>query len=139
MINTSPLLNYVSSLHDIKAINQWRTDVEQQLQEAFDQGQPIRDIIHCRSNFIDEALIFLWEHVGLHQTDLSLFAVGGYGRREMLPYSDVDIMILSESELNTDKNRWFQVLSLHFGMLVISNRASVFVRFKVVLNKQPMT
>lgn len=105
MINTSPLLNYVSSLHDIKAINQWRTDVEQQLQEAFDQGQPIRDIIHCRSNFIDEALIFLWEHVGLHQTDLSLFAVGGYGRREMLPYSDVDIMILSESELNTEQEQ----------------------------------
>ncbi|EPW8351404.1 hypothetical protein ACWQBV_003678, partial [Acinetobacter baumannii] len=25
MINTSPLLNYVSSHHDIKAINQWRT------------------------------------------------------------------------------------------------------------------
>lgn len=105
MINTSPLLNYVSSLHDIQAINQWRTDVEQQLQEAFDQGQPIRDIIHCRSNFIDEALIFLWEHVGLQHTDLSLFAVGGYGRREMLPYSDVDIMILSESELNTEQEQ----------------------------------
>ncbi|AWL29115.1 [protein-PII] uridylyltransferase [Acinetobacter defluvii] len=105
MINTSPLLNYVSSNHDIQAINQWRTDVEQQLQEAFEQGQPIREVIHARSNFIDEALIFLWEHAGLAQTNLSLFAVGGYGRREMLPYSDVDIMILSESDLNAQQEQ----------------------------------
>ncbi|NNP72232.1 protein-P-II uridylyltransferase [Acinetobacter defluvii] len=105
MINTSPLLNYVSSNHDIQAINQWRTDVEQQLQEAFEQGQPIREVIHARSNFIDEALIFLWEHAGLAQTNLSLFAVGGYGRREMLPYSDVDIMILSESDLNAEQEQ----------------------------------
>ncbi|RYL27798.1 [protein-PII] uridylyltransferase [Acinetobacter piscicola] len=103
MINTSPLLNYVSSHHDIQAINQWRTDVEQQLQEAFEQGQPIREVIHTRSNFIDEALIFLWQHAGLDQTDLSLFAVGGYGRREMLPYSDVDIMILSENDLTAEQ------------------------------------
>ncbi|QOW46378.1 MULTISPECIES: [protein-PII] uridylyltransferase [Acinetobacter] len=103
MINTSPLLNYVSSNHDIQAINQWRTDVEQQLQEAFEQGQPIREVIHTRSNFIDEALIFLWQHAGLDQTDLSLFAVGGYGRREMLPYSDVDIMILSENDLTAEQ------------------------------------
>ncbi|MCH4243853.1 [protein-PII] uridylyltransferase [Acinetobacter gerneri] len=105
MINTSPLLNYVSSHHDIQAINQWRTDVEQQLQEAFEQGHPIRDIVRARSNFIDEALIFLWNHVGLDKTDLGLFAVGGYGRREMLPYSDVDIMILSEEDLSEEQEK----------------------------------
>ena len=36
MINTSPLLNYVKSNHDIQAINQWRTDVENQLQKGFE-------------------------------------------------------------------------------------------------------
>ncbi|SPL70352.1 [protein-PII] uridylyltransferase [Acinetobacter stercoris] len=105
MINTSPLLNYVSSDHDIKAINQWRTDVEQQLQEAFERGHPIREIVRARSNFIDEALIFLWKHTGLDKTNLGLFAVGGYGRQEMLPYSDVDIMILSEEELSQDQEK----------------------------------
>ena len=103
MINTSPLSNYVSSNHDIQAINAWRTDVEIQLHTAFDQGVPIREIILARSNLIDEALIFLWSHFQLHQSNLGLFAVGGYGRREMLPYSDVDIMILSEEALTPEQ------------------------------------
>lgn len=103
MINTSPLLHYVSSPQDIKAINQWRTDVEQQLQTSYENGQSIREIILARSNLIDEALIFLWEHAKLDQTSLGLFAVGGYGRREMLPHSDVDIMILSQDELSNEE------------------------------------
>ncbi|OTG82404.1 [protein-PII] uridylyltransferase [Acinetobacter sp. ANC 4648] len=105
MINTTPLLSYVSSNHDIQAINQWRTDIEKQLQESFDLGHPIREIVRTRSDAIDEALIFLWDHAELNQTNLSLFAVGGYGRREMLPYSDVDIMILSEEELTQEQEK----------------------------------
>lgn len=105
MINTSPLLNYVKSNHDIHAINQWRTDVEKQLQDGFESGQSIRDVVNTRSNLIDEALIFLWQHAGLDQTNLGLFAVGGYGRREMLPYSDVDIMILSEDEITPEREQ----------------------------------
>ncbi len=105
MINTLPLENYVKSNHDIKAINQWRSDVENQLQAYFDQGQSIREVILARSNLIDEALKFLWQHAELQTTNLGLFAVGGYGRREMLPYSDVDIMILSEQEISTEQEQ----------------------------------
>ncbi|MDV2468849.1 [protein-PII] uridylyltransferase [Acinetobacter chinensis] len=105
MIITSPLHNYVKGTHDIQAINQWRTDVEQQLQESYEHGQPIREIIQTRSALIDEALKFLWQHAELETTDLGLFAVGGYGRREMLPYSDVDIMILSEDEITAEQEK----------------------------------
>ena len=119
MINTHPLLNYAKSNHDIKAINQWRSDVENQLQESFENGQSIRDIILARSNLIDEALQFLWQHAELDQTDLALFAVGGYGRREMLPYSDVDIMILSEDEISPEQE---QLISIFISSLwVVGN------------------
>ncbi|OAL81803.1 [protein-PII] uridylyltransferase [Acinetobacter sp. SFA] len=114
MINTHPLLNYAKSNHDIKAINQWRSDVENQLQESFENGQSIRDIILARSNLIDEALQFLWQHAELDQTDLALFAVGGYGRREMLPYSDVDIMILSEDDISPEQE---QLISIFISSL----------------------
>ena len=99
MIETLPLLDYVKDDQDIRAINQWRNDVEQQLEQYFKEGYSIRQIVLARSNTIDEALTFLWKYAGLEQSELSLFAVGGYGRREMLPYSDVDIMILSEHDL----------------------------------------
>lgn len=99
MIETLPLLDYVKDDQDIRAINQWRNDVEQQLEQYFEEGYSIRQIVLARSNTIDEALTFLWKYAGLEQSELSLFAVGGYGRREMLPYSDVDIMILSEHDL----------------------------------------
>jgi len=102
MIITSPLLDYVTSHHDIKAINQWRADVEQQIQEYYENGHSIRDVVIARSNLIDEALIFLWKYAGLDQSRLGLFAVGGYGRKEMLPYSDVDIMILAEDEIDPE-------------------------------------
>ncbi|WP_288395747.1 [protein-PII] uridylyltransferase [Acinetobacter soli] len=102
MIITSPLLDYVTSHHDIKAINQWRADVEKQIQEYYENGLSIRDVVIARSNLIDEALIFLWKHAGLDQSRLGLFAVGGYGRKEMLPYSDVDIMILAEDEIDPE-------------------------------------
>lgn len=105
MIKTSPLLNYVSDKHDIHAITLWHTDVEKQLQDSFDQGESISKVIRARSDLTDEALIFLWNHAKLNLTDLSLFAVGGYGRREMLPYSDVDIMVLSKNELTEEQEK----------------------------------
>ncbi|WOE32540.1 MULTISPECIES: [protein-PII] uridylyltransferase [unclassified Acinetobacter] len=105
MINTPSLLNYAENNHDIQAINAWRSDIEDQLQAYFDQGVSIREIILTRSSIIDEALEFIWQHSGLDQTNLSLFAVGGYGRREMLPYSDVDLLILSDHEITPQEEQ----------------------------------
>ncbi len=106
MINTVPLLQYLSDPQDIKAINRWRSDIEQQLQTCFDEGYSIRHIISTRSQVIDEALSFLWSHAGLADSPLGLFAVGGYGRQEMSPYSDVDIMILSEDTLSSQQEQY---------------------------------
>lgn len=103
MLSLATLSDYVTLGDNIKGINVWRKDIEDQLDQAFSQGTSIREIITARSDQIDHALGFLWQNAGLDQTELGLFAVGGYGRREMLPYSDVDILILSEDELTSDE------------------------------------
>ncbi len=41
----------------------------------------------------DGLLITLWKQSGL-PSSLSLLAVGGYGRAQLLPYSDVDVLVL---------------------------------------------
>ena len=63
------------------------------LMARFDEGADIEDLIFARSWIVDQVLIRCWE-AKLGSLDGSLVAVGGYGRAELLPGSDVDIMIL---------------------------------------------
>lgn len=102
MIQTTLLKNDLRFPDDIQAINQWRETVEMELEQYFEAGHPIRDTLKARADSIDSILNLLWLHAGLDQTKLALFAVGGYGRREMLPCSDVDIMVLSEQDLSPE-------------------------------------
>jgi [protein-PII] uridylyltransferase len=65
------------------------------------QTQPVANLVRARAKFIDEILASLWHHFDLdRQKQLSLIAVGGYGRGELHPFSDIDLLILTESRLN---------------------------------------
>jgi [protein-PII] uridylyltransferase len=65
------------------------------LQERFAADEPIEDLVRDRARLVDITLRAAWvRHAGRFADDLALVAVGGYGRGELHPSSDIDVMVL---------------------------------------------
>ncbi len=60
---------------------------------------PIDKLVKSRKIVVDMMLGGLWTHVGLDKEKLTLLAVGGYGRGELHPHSDIDLLLLYQNEL----------------------------------------
>jgi [protein-PII] uridylyltransferase len=60
----------------------------------------INDLLSSRAIFVDAILKKLWCQHHLDEYQISLVAVGGYGRAELHPQSDVDILLLTQEEVN---------------------------------------
>ena len=75
---------------------QWRqrnTEQLTQLKRRFSGGLPAEEVLRERSQQVDNLLGDLWITQALPST-AALVAVGGYGRGELFPGSDVDLLIL---------------------------------------------
>ena len=69
----------------------------------FENGQPVTDLVRLRASLVDRVLLCLWrEHAGPLHDSAAMVAVGGYGRGELHPCSDVDIMLLVGNKLPAD-------------------------------------
>ncbi len=65
------------------------------LQERFAADDAIEDLVRDRARLVDITLRAAWvSHAGRFAEDLALVAVGGYGRGELHPSSDIDVMVL---------------------------------------------
>ena len=63
------------------------------LNMRFSEGDGIRNLIYERALLIDCILHYAW-HQFVWSNKISLIAVGGYGRGELHPHSDIDLLIL---------------------------------------------
>ena len=70
------------------------------LQQQFDAGSSIEDLVYQRASFVDEILTQIWQQHISDDTPVSLIAVGGYGRGELHPYSDIDVLILLDESIS---------------------------------------
>ena len=73
-----------------------------QLAERFAAGEDVEELVHARSHFIDQILTRVWGHFFDEGEAAALVAVGGYGRGELHPASDVDVLILVEETPRDD-------------------------------------
>lgn len=70
------------------------------LQAQFALNRNPSSLLRDHAALIDSVLQSIWQTGGFPDS-LALIAVGGYGRREQYPHSDVDLLILLESSPDT--------------------------------------
>ena len=80
----------------LKVFRQALQQGDRTLTESFRRGVPAFELVQARARLIDRLLQQAWERFVSGAEELALVAVGGYGRGELHPGSDVDIMILGQ-------------------------------------------
>ena len=75
----------------------WRQQLKSErslLKEQFLQGGDVRALLHGHCRLVDQILQAIWNAADL-PASYAFVAVGGYGRGELFPYSDIDLLILA--------------------------------------------
>jgi [protein-PII] uridylyltransferase len=109
-IHSDPLASLeaapVSGIDDRQAVEAYREALEsarRSVADRFHDGVPASDLVHQSAAFLDTLLAKAWSAHDLPVDEgLALVAVGGYGRGELHPGSDIDLLIL------VDKPRAFR-------------------------------
>jgi [protein-PII] uridylyltransferase len=106
---------------DAAADTEWAAAARQALAHAdarlarrFDHGDDIDRLLALRARTVDDLIRDGWARCMPPGTGLSLHAVGGYGRGELFPRSDIDLLVFGEAGA---QQRHEQALARLFALL----------------------
>ncbi|MCP4047151.1 MAG: [protein-PII] uridylyltransferase, partial [Gammaproteobacteria bacterium] len=66
------------------------------LARKFEAGDDVNQLVKARAWVVDQLILYAWHALIPSGENVSLVAVGGFGRGELHPHSDVDLLILLE-------------------------------------------
>jgi [protein-PII] uridylyltransferase len=90
-----------SCAEQIKLLKEAVITIAEGLKEKYRNGCDVDTVVYGRAKLTDQLIdiIYSYQFKDLDQT-IALIAVGGYGRGELHPKSDIDLMILLQEEEN---------------------------------------
>jgi [protein-PII] uridylyltransferase len=80
----------------------------QALRESYLKKPNPRLLLRRHAQLIDRTLVALWQQAGLREA--ALVATGGYGRGELYPCSDIDLLVLLPGEPGPDERQRLESL-----------------------------
>ena len=84
----------------VRDVRQWIEEGEQVLRDNYFARPRTTTLLQGRATLIDRALITLWNRIVGPEPVAALVAVGGYGRSELFPKSDIDLLLLLPDDVS---------------------------------------
>ena len=98
LLNTEALREAAAQSNTmISLCKRYLGELQDELRARFYADEPIQTLVRMRSEKLDILLRFLWSRYDWGD-DIALIAVGGYGRGELHPHSDIDLLILTDDK-----------------------------------------
>ena len=96
-------IKLISSCDNIAAFKACIANSYDWLDGELGKGE-VDSLVIGRATFVDAILRHAWRLMGLsEQANLALVAVGGYGRGQLQPHSDIDLLLLSQKQLSAQQ------------------------------------